>query len=297
MSDGYSVVDRAPGGAARVALGSNHPGVCDEDYRRRRDRIAALALDWQPGSPCPTVDYTAQEHATWRTVCERLVPLWRDRAVPSFVDAASNLGLPSVRVPQLEEVSRLLRPLTGFRYLPVAGLAPLKEFYSAFGEDVFLSTQYLRHYSTPLYTPEPDLCHEVLGHANQLADPRFAVLYRTVAATARRLENPQALSVLSRLFWHTLEFGVTRGTHGEPLAYGAGLLSSYGELQAFVRAERRPVDWWAMGTRDYDITRYQTVLYEVPSLEWLFEELPAFLAAFDDDAGTRLRRVPAASLR
>ena len=136
----------------------------------------------------------------------------------------------------------------------------------------------------------------MLGHANQLADPRFAGLYRSVAGAARRLETPEALSFLSKLFWYTVEFGVTRAdpggsgasSAGEPRAYGAGLLSSYGELRAFASAERRPVDWAAMGTRSYDITHYQTVLYEVPSLEWLFEEFPAFLSGFDDEACARL---------
>ena len=76
-----------------------------------------------------------------------------------------------------------LQPRSGFAYLPVAGLAPLRDFYTAFGEGGFWSTQYLRHASCPLYTPEPDLCHEVLGHANQLGDPAFADICRACGLT------------------------------------------------------------------------------------------------------------------
>jgi phenylalanine-4-hydroxylase len=286
--DGYSAVAFDEEGSVRVALDDNHPGVSDPAYRRRRDAIAALAVAWQRGEPLPRVDYRADEHATWRTVCARLQPLWRRWAVPSFVEGAEALDLPAERVPQLDEVSAALEPLSGFSYLPVAGLAPLRSFYLAFGEGVFWSTQYLRHHSTPLYTPEPDLCHEVLGHANQLADPRFARLYRSVAAAAARTETPEALAFLSKVFWYTIEFGITRSADGRPLAYGAGLLSSFGELQAFHQAESRPIDWAAMGTQTYDITHYQAVLYQAPSLEWLFDEFDAFLAAYDDDTHRRL---------
>ena len=74
----------------------------------------------------------------------------------------------------------------GFRYQPIAGLAPLRDFYGSFATGVFWSTQYLRHPSVPLYTPEPDVIHEVIGHANQLAGPGYADLYRLVGAAVAR---------------------------------------------------------------------------------------------------------------
>ena len=278
------------GGDGRVALSDDHPGVADPVYRARRDAIAALASSWAPGRAAPTVEYTPVEHATWHTVRTELDPLWRRFAAPSFLDGVEALALPVEVVPQLGDVTVALgRAGSPWRYLPVAGLAPLRSFYGAFAETTFWSTQYLRHHSTPLYTPEPDICHEVLGHAHHLADPRLSALYRAVAAATARLETDDALRLLSRVFWRTVEFGAVRvGRAGEARAWGAGLLSSYGELSAFPSARLLPVDVTAMATTTYDITRYQTEVYVAPSWSWVVDDLPAWVDAFDDSAAARM---------
>ena len=279
-TSGYPEVT-CSGGHPQVALGADHPGVADPDYRARRDAIAALAMGWTPGTPVPSVPYTPEEDATWAAVCDGLKPLWRSRAASVFLAGVDALSLPDGRVPQLHEVSDALATSGGFRYQPVAGLAPLRTFYEAFGDGVFWSTQYLRHGSRPLYTPEPDICHEVLGHAHQLADAGLADVYRAVAGAAARVETDGALRFLSRVFWRTMEFGVVL-EHGEVKAYGAGLLSSVGELQALGQPEVLGIDWAEMGTRPYDITRFQEELYCAPSPSWLTDELPAWLEAYDD---------------
>ncbi|MCU4185400.1 hypothetical protein K6U06_13590 [Acidiferrimicrobium sp. IK] len=278
---GYPLV-RCTDGHPVVALDADHPGVADPLYRARRDAIAGLALAWTPGTPVPDVAYTPGEDATWAAVCAGLLPLWRERAATVFLDGVEAIGLPRDRVPQLSEVTAALRDRTGFEYRPVAGLAPLRTFYEAFGAGVFWSTQYMRHGSRPLYTPEPDVCHEVLGHAHHLADPGLAGVYRSVARAAARTRTEEALRFLSRVFWRTLEFGVVREA-GMLKAYGAGLLSSVGELRSFADARVLDVDWAAMGTRPYDIARFQEELYCAPSPAWLAEDLPGWFDAYDDD--------------
>ena len=285
----YAPVVRDGQGDVEVVLGSDHPGFRDPDYRRRRNDLAALSLDWKPGDPVPRADYTVAEHEVWRVIARELEPLHHGYACQAFLEAKEELGLPTDHVPQLTEVSRLLEPVTGFRYHPVAGLAPLRDFYGSFAGSVFYSTQYLRHPSQPLYTPEPDIVHEVVGHANQLACPDLAAIYRLVGEAVARTESDEGLRLLSRVFWFSMEFGLV-DEDGRPKAYGAGILSSCGETATFRGADLRPLDVAEMAAVPYDITRFQPVLFAARSMSHLVDTLSAFFSAFDDDTRHRLIR-------
>jgi phenylalanine-4-hydroxylase len=133
----------------------------------------------------------------------------------------------------------------------------------------------------PFYTPEPDIIHEIIGHGNMLASHPFAELYQAAGRASQRVTTDEALEFFSKVFWFTLEFGVVHEDDAVR-AYGAGLLSSYGEIQVFRDAEIREWDLAAMGTLEYDITQYQPVLFAAPSMEFVFEELTAFFDDFDD---------------
>ena len=173
----YSPVTRS-GDDVTVHLGDDHPGAVDPEYRARRNALAALAMDWQPGTPPPIATYTDAEQEVWRIVCAELHNLHQRLACAAYLEGKERLQLPEDKIPQLVEVNELLKPLTGFQYVPAAGLVPLLEFYGTLADGIFHSTQYIRHHSVPLYTPEPDVIHEVVGHGNCLAHDRFAALYR-----------------------------------------------------------------------------------------------------------------------
>jgi phenylalanine-4-hydroxylase len=283
----YSPVTANEDGTVTVELAGDHPGASDPAYRERRNQIAAAAVAWQPGEPLPRIEYTEAEHDVWRIVSRELAPKHAKYACRDFRDAAAALALPSDRIPQLDEVTAGLEPLTGFRYHPAAGLVPLREFYGSLGDSIFHSTQYVRHGAMPLYTPEPDLIHEVIGHGNLLASPRFAAIKREAGLAAQRVETDAALQFLADVFWFTIEFGVMR-EDGEVRAYGAGILSSYGEIEEFRGADLRPLDLLEMGTLEYDITKYQPVLFCADGTGELEDVVGGFFAGFDDDTPVRL---------
>jgi phenylalanine-4-hydroxylase len=285
----YSPVTENEDGTVTVQLGADHPGACDPAYRERRNHIAAEALAWKPGEPTPRIEYTDAEHEVWRIVSRELAPKHAKYACREFRDAAAALSLPTDHIPQLDEVTAGLQPLTGWSYHCAAGLVPLRDFLGSLGDRIFHSTQYIRHGAMPLYTPEPDLIHEVIGHGNLLASPRFGAIKRAAGLAAQRVETDDALQFLADVFWFTIEFGVMR-EEGEVRAYGAGILSSYGEIEEFRGAELRPLNLLDMGTLEYDITKYQPVLFCADGMEELDAVIGGFFADFDDDTPARLRR-------
>ena len=102
------------------------------------------------------------------------------------------------------------------------------------------------------------------------------------------METDEALQFLADVFWFTIEFGVMR-EDGEVRAYGAGILSSYGEIEEFRGADLRPLDILAMATQEYDITHYQPVLFCADGMGELEDVVGGFFAGFDDDTPARLR--------
>jgi len=266
-----------------VELPEDHPGFSDQEYRSRRAGIAAIGESYVPGTVIPDVPYTDVENDVWATVSGQLALKHERLACKAYRESAARLQLPRDRVPQLQEVNERLRDLTGFQVRPVPGLVPARDFYGALADRTFLATQYVRHHSVPFYTPEPDVIHELVGHVSMLGSPAFADLYEAAGGASRRATTPDALEFFSRVFWFTIEFGVV-WEDGELRAYGAGLLSSYGELDVFRDATLHAWDVHAMGTTAYDITKYQPLLFAAASEDDLLRDLGTFFDSYDQDA-------------
>ena len=272
--------DETPSDRNRIVqLSPDHPGFRDLDYRARRNRIAQLALNYRAGEPIPEAPYTAEEHEVWRAVWQALEPAHHAHACAEYQDCIRRLAFAPDRIPQLREVNEKVQAISGFRLEPVAGLVEPRVFLESLASGTFLCTQYIRHHSTPLYTPEPDVVHEIVGHAVTLASKRLAELNRLFGKAVKRTTSLEPLNRLSRVYWFTIEFGVVR-ENGALKAYGTGLLSSAGELAAMHNAELRPLDLVAASRQDYDPTHFQPVLFCADSFEAMYDSLHKFLVTW-----------------
>jgi len=259
-----------------VQLDPDHPGFRDGEYRARRNQIALLAMHYRPGDQIPDAPYTADEDHVWQTIWQALRPAHQKYACAEYLDALTRLNFPEDRIPQLREVNERVHSISGFRLEPVAGLVQPRVFLENLADGVFLCTQYIRHHSTPLYTPEPDVVHEIVGHGVTLASPKLAELNRLFGNAVKRTQSADALEKLSRVYWFTIEFGVLR-ENGSVKAYGTGLLSSAGELEEMHEAQLRPFDLDAAASETYDPTHFQPVLFCADSFDELYQTLREFL--------------------
>lgn len=259
-----------------VHLDPDHPGFRDPEYRARRNAIAEIAMNYRTGAQIPSAPYTDLEHGVWQTIWKALGPAHREHACAEYLACLDRLDFDTDRIPQLDEVSQKVEAISGFRLEPVAGLVEPRVFLESLANGVFLCTQYIRHHSTPLYTPEPDVAHEIIGHAVTLASKRLAQINRLFGEAVRRAKSASEMDRLARVYWFTIEFGVLR-EDGRIKAYGTGLLSSAGELAEMHKAELRPLDLDAAANHVYDPTHYQAILFCADSFDQVDQMLTDYL--------------------
>ena len=156
--------------------------------RRRRARVEARA------SRPRAIDYTDDEQEVWRTVCRELAPKHERYAVREYREAKARVATPDRPRP---EPRRGLRARRAAHRLELRARRPAScrsTSSTARSRDRrFHSTQYVRHPGVPLYTPEPDIIHEVIGHGHLLATPTFGELHRLAGVAARRLTDDDNL--------------------------------------------------------------------------------------------------------
>lgn len=258
----------------------DHPGANDPEYRARRDYIASLAKNFRETGVITDVEYNAREQRVWRYVAEELEELHENLASEFYLKAKRNLDIKTDRIPQITEMNKRLGELSGFRLAPIEGLVETRGFLSWLSYRTMLCTQYIRHHSQPAYTPEPDIVHEAIGHIPMFTVRDFADFSQVIGHGARKA-NDEQLEQLGRLYWFTVEFGMIE-EKGQLKAYGAGLLSSFGELEhAFSdKVERRTFDLDEVIRHEFTYSDMQKVLYVVPSYAYLKEVTEKYIATF-----------------
>lgn len=224
-------------------------------------------------------DYSKDQQEVWRLLCERQTKLTNRLAHRSYLDGVDALGLLQ-RIPDFEEVSEKLARLTGWTIVAVPGLIPNAPFFDHLANRRFPVTNWLRGRDEIDYIVEPDMFHDFFGHVPALSQPAFADFMQMYGEKAPALGALGGGEMFGRLYWYTAEFALMQEP-GEPLkAFGAGLMSSFTELQFSVEsrdAHRVPFDIETVMRTGYEIDKFQRAYFVLPS----FEALRSALAEAD----------------
>ncbi len=219
--------------------------------------------------------YTAEDHALYRRLHERQVAQLPGRACDEFIAALGHLGSPE-QIPRFDVLSERLRRATGWEIAAVPGLIPEEAFFKLLSERRFPVTRWIRLPEEFDYVVEPDVFHDLFGHVPLLFDPVFADYMQAYGAGGLKASRLQACEQLARLYWYTVEFGLISTSSGVR-AYGAGILSSAGELRYSVSS----LEPQRVG---FDLARIMRTRYRIDSFQPTYFVIDDFRQLFDATA-------------
>ncbi|WP_343345095.1 phenylalanine 4-monooxygenase [Sphingomicrobium sp. XHP0239] len=180
--------------------------------------------------------YTRADHATWDRLYDRQVALLGRTAVSPFLAGLKRLGLDEPGIPALDRLTRRLHHATGWRLVPVAGIVPDAAFFAMLRDRVFPIGNFIRDGGNLDYLEEPDCFHDIFGHVPVLAHGPMAELMEAMGVLGVAACAAGHAELVSRLYWHTVEFGLAR-EDGAVKIWGAGLASSFGEARFSLEAD------------------------------------------------------------
>lgn len=218
------------------------------------------------------IHYTDDEHAVWTDLYKRQMEIIPGRVCTEFLQGLEALNLPADRIPQPNDVSKVLRERTGWEVAPVPALINFDRFFKLLSEKKFPAASFIRTREEMDYLQEPDIFHEIFGHTAMLTHKAFADFTEAYGKAGLHASKKERV-FLARLYWFTVEFGLLGAPDGVHI-YGGGIASSPGEtIYATESPEpiRRPFDPIDALRTPYRIDIYQTVYYVLNSMDDLFE--------------------------
>jgi phenylalanine-4-hydroxylase len=232
------------------------------------------------------VRYTDEEHGIWATLYERQERAIRGKACDEYFQGIDLLGMPRDRIPQLPEISKVLRRETGWEVAYVPALIPFSEFFKLLADRKFPAATFIRTRDELDYLQEPDVFHEIFGHTPLLTNKYFADfthMYGKLGLAASKEDRVY----LARMYWFTVEFGLIQPP-GKPMRiYGGGILSSIGETEyAFNsdKPQRKRFSIIDALRTPYRIDIMQPLYYYLEDLRELYELAQKDLMALVADA-------------
>jgi len=232
-------------------------------------------------------DYTPEDFKVWRILFERQMHYLGDHAVRSYLEALDQIGFNAAEIPDFEKTNRRLRAVTGWQLTVAKELVPQEEFFKLLSERIFPATCWLRNFEELDYLEEPDMFHDVFGHAPLLVHPGYADFMQAFGKLALKwASHPEAVPLFSRVYWFTIEFGLM-ADQGAAKIFGAGILSSLEESRHALSGQAKtfPLDTLQMLETGYRTDILQETYFLIEGIEQLCDCLNGLDAALQERFG------------
>lgn len=232
------------------------------------------------------IDFDEVEHNTWQRLYTRQNDIIKNRACSEFISGLEKIAFPSHCIPQCQEINQRLESMSGWGVQPVPALIQSDEFYRLLQSRRFPVATFIRYPEDFDYLKEPDLFHEYFGHCTLLTHQAYADFIAWYAHYALQQTSKKKRSLLLRLFWFTIEFGLFKTQTGWRI-YGGGILSSPGETVYAVESmipERRPFILEDVLRTPYRYDVMQPIYYYLESFEDLYQLMEVDLNAYIEEA-------------
>lgn len=221
--------------------------------------------------------YTTEDHEVWSILFKRQRPNISKYASTRYNEALDELHdvFHEGALPKYEVLDQRLTSATGWQIEVVPGLIEIDQFYSLLAKKRFPASTWVRPRTQLDYLEEPDMFHDSFGHLPLLIDTTFSdFTYRLGQLGLQYHKDPNKLIELQRLYWFTLEFGLIK-EDGLRKAYGAGLMSSSGEISFSVsdEPEVNPFDLKKVIATSFDNMKIQERYFMINSFDDLHNAL------------------------
>lgn len=222
-------------------------------------------------------NYTPEDFAVWQLLFDRQMAMLQQYASNDYLEALAQIGFNAFTIPDFRKTNARLLNLTGWQLAVTPELVPQEKFFALLAQKIFPATCWLRKMEQLDYLEEPDMFHDVFGHAPLLANKAYAAFMEAFGKLALKWKGePEVLQMLSRIYWFTIEFGLL-AEQGKVKLFGAGILSSIGESMHALsdRPEKKKFNLEEMMMENYRTDVLQEKFYIIHSFEQLCAALPA----------------------
>jgi len=219
-------------------------------------------------------NYTEEDFAVWKRLYEKQMYNLQGKVVDEFNLGIAHLNFNADEIPNFEKINNKLLALTGWSIKTVPNLAEADLFFEQLSKRRFTSTCWLRSIEEFDYLQEPDMFHDIFAHVPMLCNKKYTDFFHKIGQLATSFHNQEAVKMLQRLYWYTIEFGVLQ-TKDDLKIYGAGIISSVGEINNVYGglAQIKPFNIQEVLHTPFEIDKVQPLYFYVESFDQLQKAL------------------------